>query len=379
MTNLIQELYIRGIAHAPHWLGENTHYLTIMGSVAYGVSSDTSDMDIYGFAIPRKDELFPHLRGEIAGFGAAKNGSQRFRVYQEHHLKDSLALGGKGREYDLNVYNIVDYFQLCMENNPNMIDSLFTPDNCVLHSTRVGTIVRDHRRLFLHKRSYHSFKGYAYEQLKKSNIEKDEAIIEIRKFEDDHQLSHGIHFAHVQRRLQELQQSGSTARDLPGTGDQRDTLGLEKLSAADLRRYHDMFQQGLSRSKRFESRKIHNTDVKFLYHIARLADECEQILEGGDLDLQRSREYLKAIRRGDVSVDELKQWFSLKEKHLESLYHSSQLPFGPDEAGIKRLLFNCLEEHYGNLDQMIVQPDKLKEGLLQIEAIIHRLQKVIHS
>ena len=54
-----------------------------------------------------------------------------------------------------------------MENNPNVIDSLFTPVNCVLHSTRVGNLVRENRRLFLHKGAWPKFKGYAYSQLHK--------------------------------------------------------------------------------------------------------------------------------------------------------------------------------------------------------------------
>src|SRR5260370_17776718 len=56
-----------GIAPPPAFLPDNVHYETIMGSVAYGVSADTSDLDVYGFCIPPKVELFPHLRGKIVG------------------------------------------------------------------------------------------------------------------------------------------------------------------------------------------------------------------------------------------------------------------------------------------------------------------------
>ena len=57
-----------------------------------------------------------------------------------------------------------------MENNPNIIDCLFTPTTCVLHSTRVGNLVRENRRLFLHKGAWPKFKGYAYSQLHKLAI-----------------------------------------------------------------------------------------------------------------------------------------------------------------------------------------------------------------
>jgi uncharacterized protein len=163
----LQRLTDRGLVKPPRWLPGHVQYETIMGSVAYGVSSDTSDVDVYGWAIPPKDDLFPHLRGEVLGFGAPK---PRFEQYQEHHIQDHDALGGHGRTYDLTIYGIVKFFNLAMENNPNVIDSLFTPVNCVLHSTRVGNLVRENRRLFLHKGAWPKFKGYAYTQLHKLTI-----------------------------------------------------------------------------------------------------------------------------------------------------------------------------------------------------------------
>ncbi len=135
--------------------------------MAYGVSSDTSDVDVYGWAIPPKEDIFPHLRGEILGFGKP---AKRFEVFQEHHVEDRDALAGHGRTYDLTIFGIVKFFALAMENNPNVIDCLFTPTTCVLHSTRVGNLVRENRRLFLHKGAWPKFKGYAYSQLHKLAI-----------------------------------------------------------------------------------------------------------------------------------------------------------------------------------------------------------------
>lgn len=160
----LQRLTDRGLVRPPPWLPGNVQYETIMGSVAYGVSSDSSDMDIYGWAVPRKDDVFPHLRGEVLGFGTAK---PRFEQFQEHHIVDRDALGGRGRTYDVTIFGIVKFFRLAMENNPNVIDSLFTPVTCVLHSTKVGNLVRENRRLFLHRGAWPKFKGYAYSQLHK--------------------------------------------------------------------------------------------------------------------------------------------------------------------------------------------------------------------
>jgi predicted nucleotidyltransferase len=166
-VSTLQRLTDRGLVKPPRWLPGNVQYETIMGSVAYGVSSDTSDVDVYGWAIPMKEDIFSHLRGEILGFGKP---AKRFEQYQEHHVEDRDALAGHGRTYDLTIFGIVKFFSLAMENNPNIIDSLFTPATCVLHSTRVGNLVRENRKLFLHKGAWPKFKGYAYSQLHKLAI-----------------------------------------------------------------------------------------------------------------------------------------------------------------------------------------------------------------
>ncbi len=200
MSSVIQHLSAKGILELPRFLVDNVHYETIMGSVAYGVSADTSDMDVYGFCVPPKDEIFPHLRGEIIGFGSHK---ERFSQFQKHHLQDTDALGGKGREYDVAIYNIVDYFQLVMKNNPNMIDSLFTHDTCVLHITKIGQMVRDARKMFLHKGCWPTFKGYAYQQITKMSGHhrqgKRKEIVE--KFGFDVKFAY-----HVVRLLNEVEQ-----------------------------------------------------------------------------------------------------------------------------------------------------------------------------
>ena len=158
---------------APSWLADNIMFEGLTGSVSYGVSNDTSDMDIVGFCIPPKEIIFPHLNGSIPHFGTQP---ERFRVYQQHHIKQD------SKEYDIAIYNIVDFFQLAMENNPNMVDTLFLPRRCVLHSSPIYEHVRDNRKLFLHKGSWHKFRGYAYASLSKArNIPKE--VIKVWNFE----------------------------------------------------------------------------------------------------------------------------------------------------------------------------------------------------
>jgi len=205
---LLNKLQSKGLIHPPPWLPDSTHYLCLMGSVAYGVAGDDSDSDIYGWAIPMKEMIFPHLAGEIPGFGKQ---IQRFQQWQEHHIKDESA----GKEYDFAVYNIVKYFQLAAENNPNLIDSLFVPERCVLHCNAIGNIVRENRKIFLHKGCWHKFRGYAYSQLHKMSIKTPEpgskraAVVE--KFGYD--VKFGYHLVRLMYEVEEILTTGDLHLD----------------------------------------------------------------------------------------------------------------------------------------------------------------------
>lgn len=291
--NKIQELVKKGLITPPSFVPENVMYETYMGSEAYGVSGGSSDRDVYGFCIPPKPVLFPHLEGYINGFGKPPN---VFMQYQEHHIHDATALGGKGAEYDITIYNIAKYFSLCMDCNPNMIDSLFTPARCVITRTAVWQMIQERREIFLCKKVWPKFKGYAYSQLHKIKTKTP-------------------------------------------TG------------------------------KRKELVEKFGYDVKFAYHLVRLMAEVEQILTEGTLDLERNREQLKSIRRGEWTQGQVESWFAAKEKGLETVYNKCTLPHSPREDEIKELLLNCLEHHYGKLP--IVVPGRERQALLKIQEIVN--------
>jgi predicted nucleotidyltransferase len=158
MASTVEKLSKKGLIAPPSDVQSNTMYETIVGSVAYGVADELSDYDVNGFFIPAADRLFPHLRGQLLGFDKDPKAPKAF---QEHHIIDG------GREYDLNIYSITVYFRLCLDNNPNMMDTLYTPRECVLHSTPISEMVRERRDIFFHKKCWAKYKGYAYSQFHK--------------------------------------------------------------------------------------------------------------------------------------------------------------------------------------------------------------------
>jgi hypothetical protein len=117
--------------------------------------------------------------------------------------------------------------------------------------------------------------------------------------------------------------------------------------------------------------------VKFAYHVIRLLNEVEQIMVEGDIDLQRNREELKSIRRGEWTEDYLREVAAEREKGLEEVYKTSTLPHSPDESKIKTLLLECLEEHYGNLDKCVVNVDRAVVALRNIRDEIERVNSFL--
>lgn len=291
---ILHRLHRDGVIQTPKWLMNSVHLLVQMGSEAYAVSSNDSDIDVYGFCVPPRYITFPHENQVIIGFD---KDYQKFDQWQQHHCVDKSSQ----KEYDFQLYNIVKYFRLLTDNNPNILDSLFVPRRCILHSTPLGEHVREHRKEFLHKGAYHKLKGYAYSQF--SKIEN---------------------------------------------------------------------KTNSSNPKRMLTIEEHGYDTKFAYHVVRLIAECQQILMEHDLDLERNREILKSIRRGEWTFERLEDYFHVQERTLEEMYANSTLREKPDEPRIKKLLFECLEMAYGSIDKVYSLDQTTNTLIDDIEKILKK-------
>lgn len=284
----------KGWIKPPGFVVKNLVLEVLMGSAAYGVSNDMSDMDIYAVTVNPKTDLFPHLNGYVYGFG---DPPQPFTTWQQHHVQDP----DKGREYDFSVYGIVKYSDLVMQNNPNMVDSIFVPRRCVLFSTPAGEHLRSHRKEFLTKKCWHTYRGYSAQQMHKLN-----------------------------------------------TGSNK------------------------SNPKRQATIDAFGFDTKFAYHIVRLLLQVEQIMSEHDLDLERNTEILKAIRRGDWTLDRLQKWVEEKERSLENVYSTSTLRHSPDVARCRQIMLEAVEIHYGSLPEAAQQTRGADALVEEIENVLRK-------
>ena len=299
MASDVQLAIKLGVAYPPPWLSTNLHYETVMGSRAYGVAEKdgNNDHDIYGIAIPPKDLVFPHTAGLIYGFDLIP----AFDQWQQHHVKHPSS----EMTWDFQVFSIVKFFRLAADNNPTIIDSLFTPNECVKHCTSTGRLIRDARKLFLSKLVWKKFRGYSSSQWHKVESKNPE-------------------------------------------GKRKETV--------------DKF----------------GFDVKFAYHTFRLLREAEQLLSEGDLSLTRGNDELKAIRRGEWSLSRCKAEYEKRMIAVEELHGKTTLPERPDHERLKKLLLTCLEEHYGSIQSVLPDQDRIKQALREIDSVVGSVRNAIY-
>lgn len=100
---LSKKLHKLKLIEIPRFLKTSVQYEVITGSVAYGVSTDTSDIDVLGFCIPDRSDVFPYSEGNIVGFGDPPN---PFNQYTQHHIYNS----NDKSTYDLTIYSIIKFF-----------------------------------------------------------------------------------------------------------------------------------------------------------------------------------------------------------------------------------------------------------------------------
>ncbi|MFK5924779.1 MAG: nucleotidyltransferase domain-containing protein [Verrucomicrobiota bacterium] len=113
----------------------------LSGSHSYALNTPESDEDIKGlFVLPGIAYL--SLDAPVCQLADAKN--------------------------DVVYYSLLRFLGLALSANPNIIELLYMPDDCVRKSTRHFEKLQQQRDLFITKKAYDSHVGYAQAQIKKA-------------------------------------------------------------------------------------------------------------------------------------------------------------------------------------------------------------------
>lgn len=135
-----------GRAHpSKTWLLTDTLFLTVHGSRALGLYTDQSDWDLKGVALAPVEHYL--------GFGC---------TFEQHEFKlEELDVEGV-------TYELRKFLKLASDCNPNIVEVLFTDEKDHLHLNKAfEDTVLYNRDVFLTKKAFHTFSGYAQSQLKR--------------------------------------------------------------------------------------------------------------------------------------------------------------------------------------------------------------------
>jgi hypothetical protein len=336
----------------------------ISGSRAYGLAVPTSDTDVRGvFVLPRD------------------------RFYGLDYVEQVA-----NERNDVVYYELRKFAELLTNNNPNILELLAMPDDCVQYRHPLF----DRFRLddVLSKRCKDTFAGYAFTQIKRArglNKKINVPVAPARKtpldfcYVVDKQRSKPV-VEWLAERGWTQEQCGLVAiahmRELYGLyvdpdGQhgfsgivQKETSndvslssvpkGLEPVAVLsfnkdgyakhckDYRQYWDWVEQRNEARYRDTLEHGKNYDAKNMMHTFRLLDMAEEILAEGTLLVRRpNRDELLAIRRGEFLYEELIERAGEKVLRVEAAYERSKLPNMPDRAAIEEALRSVRMEFYG--------------------------------
>lgn len=120
-------------------LKNNIVLLVVAGSHGYGLNTEESDLDIRGISMGTSDSIL---------------GMESFDVFED-------------KKTDTVIYSMRRFMELAMKGAPNVLEILFSnPENILYYDEKIGKMLLDNRDMFLSKRIYYSFKGYAKNALK---------------------------------------------------------------------------------------------------------------------------------------------------------------------------------------------------------------------
>lgn len=120
-------------------LGKNIILLGLGGSHAYGTQTETSDLDVRGIVLNKKNEILTN---------------QKFEQFVNE-------------ETDTTIYAFNKMITLLSNCNPNTIELMGLNPEHYLYIHPIGQELLDNKKLFLSKKAAHSFGGYATAQLRR--------------------------------------------------------------------------------------------------------------------------------------------------------------------------------------------------------------------
>jgi hypothetical protein len=344
---------------------DSSHLLLkcISGSQAYGLALPHSDTDIKGVFIQPRNEYFG-------------------LTYVDQINNETN---------DIMYYEIRKFVELLLKNNPNILELLSTPDDCVLHRHPVMKLLKP--EMFLSKLCNQTFGQYAYAQIKKARglnkkilnplerkrktildfcyvvkgqgsvavsewlvekgyVQAECGLVRIDHMRDMYAL---FHQSQSDRRFSGIV-SGEDADEVslssvPEGLDPKAVLFFNKdgysVYCKEYRQYWEWVEQ--RNETRYENTVSHgkNYDAKNMMHVFRLLNMAEEIARYNKVNVRRpEREYLLKVRAGEFSYEDLLKEAEDRIQIIDDLFKKSDLPEQPDQQVVEQKLVEIRHTFY---------------------------------
>jgi uncharacterized protein len=336
----------------------------ISGSRSYGLHTATSDTDKRG--------VFVQARQGYYGLS-----------YVEQIANDSN---------DEVYYELKRFIDLLSKNNPNILELLNTPEDCVLYKHRVMQLIQPEK--FLSKLCNQTFAGYAQSQIKKAKglnkkivnpVEKErksildfcyvvqgQGVTGLRSWlannafkQDDCGLVNLPHMRDMYAVYHASNSAGAELRGISSGPEANDVLlssvpkealpvGVMSFNKDGYSKYCKDYREywqwvGARNEVRYENTIEHgkNYDAKNMMHTFRLLHMAEEIAKEGRINVRRhDRDFLLNIRKGAFEYDVLVGLANEKVNAINAAFVNSGLPDVPDLHYAEQVLVEMREQIY---------------------------------
>src|SRR4030095_4135091 len=279
------------------------------GSVAHGMYVPNSDPD----SIDDKDVMGFYIGPleHYLGFG-------RKDVYEEWE-----------GEWDCVFYELRKFMGLLLNCNPNVLSLLWVKPNGIIYENEFGERLRNNRDLFVTKKAYHSFSGYAHDQFKKMISFNQEAQLLMQQLEEQ-LVSFGID--------PDSCDAGHSLKHIDGqpfVGGTTEMMEVVKRFRGERRRF---YSGGYMGKKRRELVRRFGYDAKNAAHLIRLLRMGIEFLTEGTLYVERADAVeLLDIKRGAWPLEKVKAEAERLFQLAQEAYVRSSLAPEPDRERAERL------------------------------------------
>ena len=305
-------------------------YLTLGGSKAYGTNNENSDTDIRGAYIESPYSLLTHDTSYDDQFNDVPT--------------------------DTVLYSLRKFIKLLTSCNPNVIEMLGTKDEHVLYMQPVGKALRDNSELFLSKRAYMTFAGYATAQLRRL-----ENALARDRYDQEDKEKHILKSLNAEKLMTDKAFKALNANnDLELYIDNSTRAEVAKeifinlhIEKVPLRYAIAKFNGMNNMLKNYDKlnhrnrKKDDNHLNKHAMHLIRLYLMGIDILQNKEIHTYRDKEHdlLMTIRNGEMPFAEVFRLQKQLEEKMDHIFMISELPDEPRMKDINNFMFTIYDKY----------------------------------